>query len=141
MSQDSLTKDQQAILEVISGRLGRGDRGKKWQWNAESAVGVFNGPAREAAVDFQINGDVRRRLGDNFNLNLRAGYDGAEFLRSDLRAEAQADEIAREINPDVDFEIDELPEDIRRIGSDQACLLYTSPSPRDKRQSRMPSSA
>ena len=25
--------------------------------------------------------------------------------------------------------------------SDTACLLYTSPSPRDKRQSRMPSSA
>ena len=27
------------------------------------------------------------------------------------------------------------------IHSDNACLLYTSPSPRDKRQSRMPSSA
>ena len=27
------------------------------------------------------------------------------------------------------------------IGYDKACLLYTSPSPRDKRQSRMPSSA
>ena len=27
------------------------------------------------------------------------------------------------------------------IGTDVACLLYTSPSPRDKRQSRMPSSA
>ena len=27
------------------------------------------------------------------------------------------------------------------IGSDAGCLLYTSPSPRDKRQSRMPSSA
>ena len=26
-------------------------------------------------------------------------------------------------------------------GSDISCLLYTSPSPRDKRQSRMPSSA
>ena len=26
-------------------------------------------------------------------------------------------------------------------GSEYACLLYTSPSPRDKRQSRMPSSA
>ena len=25
--------------------------------------------------------------------------------------------------------------------SDEGCLLYTSPSPRDKRQSRMPSSA
>ena len=27
------------------------------------------------------------------------------------------------------------------IGAGSACLLYTSPSPRDKRQSRMPSSA
>ena len=26
-------------------------------------------------------------------------------------------------------------------GSGKSCLLYTSPSPRDKRQSRMPSSA
>ena len=29
----------------------------------------------------------------------------------------------------------------RALGEDRACLLYTSPSPRDKRQSRMPSSA
>ena len=27
------------------------------------------------------------------------------------------------------------------VGLDTTCLLYTSPSPRDKRQSRMPSSA
>ena len=27
------------------------------------------------------------------------------------------------------------------VGLDNVCLLYTSPSPRDKRQSRMPSSA
>ena len=29
----------------------------------------------------------------------------------------------------------------REFGLSNACLLYTSPSPRDKRQSRMPSSA
>ena len=29
----------------------------------------------------------------------------------------------------------------KHIGKYQPCLLYTSPSPRDKRQSRMPSSA
>ena len=34
-------------------------------------------------------------------------------------------------------EIDDQKEKIRR----NTCLLYTSPSPRDKRQSRMPSSA
>ena len=30
---------------------------------------------------------------------------------------------------------------LRGAGADKTCLLYTSPSPRDKRQSRMPSSA
>ena len=30
---------------------------------------------------------------------------------------------------------------LRNIGGYDDCLLYTSPSPRDKRQSRMPSSA
>ena len=36
-----------------------------------------------------------------------------------------------------------LPESIHRLFYKQSssCLLYTSPSPRDKRQSRMPSSA
>ena len=31
--------------------------------------------------------------------------------------------------------------DLEDVGLDTYCLLYTSPSPRDKRQSRMPSSA
>ena len=31
--------------------------------------------------------------------------------------------------------------DSRRTAEQKRCLLYTSPSPRDKRQSRMPSSA
>ena len=122
VSRDSLSKDQQAILEVISGRLGRGNRDKKWQWNADAAVGAFDGPARESAVDLRISGDVRRRLDENFNVNVRAGYDGAEFLRSDLNAEAQADEIAEEINPDANFDEEELPPDIRRVGSDQLNL-------------------
>ena len=31
--------------------------------------------------------------------------------------------------------------DAKGMAENMACLLYTSPSPRDKRQSRMPSSA
>ena len=30
---------------------------------------------------------------------------------------------------------------VKYLGQEISCLLYTSPSPRDKRQSRMPSSA
>ena len=39
------------------------------------------------------------------------------------------------------FGSDELNQLVARSLSDNTCLLYTSPSPRDKRQSRMPSSA
>ena len=35
---------------------------------------------------------------------------------------------------------DRIPRSFREIIA-ESCLLYTSPSPRDKRQSRMPSSA
>ena len=35
----------------------------------------------------------------------------------------------------------EKPKDYNNLASYISCLLYTSPSPRDKRQSRMPSSA
>lgn len=122
ISRDNLSKDQQAVLEAISGRLGRGDRDKTWQWNADAAIGLFDGPARESFVDLRLSGNVRRRVGETVNVNLRAGYDGAEFLRSNLRAEEQADEIAQIVNPDANFDDEILPEDIRREGSDQVDL-------------------
>ena len=49
--------------------------------------------------------------------------------------------------PGVNISTVEDPAEINLPGinqvnvNDKACLLYTSPSPRDKRQSRMPSSA
>ena len=42
------------------------------------------------------------------------------------------------MSDDEDSDSDETPHGIQEFNS---CLLYTSPSPRDKRQSRMPSSA
>ena len=44
---------------------------------------------------------------------------------------------------DVEFEKDNIPKVYEALTIDglEICLLYTSPSPRDKRQSRMPSSA
>ena len=42
----------------------------------------------------------------------------------------------------VDFSnLTTTPKGLRDGGRSDICLLYTSPSPRDKRQSRMPSSA
>ena len=39
------------------------------------------------------------------------------------------------------FQTEELEVSVRANMRQRCCLLYTSPSPRDKRQSRMPSSA
>ena len=45
-------------------------------------------------------------------------------------------------DPCIDPTPKEIPvESLITAWQDEICLLYTSPSPRDKRQSRMPSSA
>ena len=46
-----------------------------------------------------------------------------------------------EVLKEMRVETQELLKRQDRIAKDYNCLLYTSPSPRDKRQSRMPSSA
>ena len=47
-----------------------------------------------------------------------------------------------DINGDGNWDYGEILYDMNNNGTwDEGCLLYTSPSPRDKRQSRMPSSA
>ena len=43
--------------------------------------------------------------------------------------------------PDLSCDLFSLMAKHRRGAGCRTCLLYTSPSPRDKRQSRMPSSA
>ena len=47
-------------------------------------------------------------------------------------------DVDGDIAMDADLDADGLAD---LVDVDGACLLYTSPSPRDKRQSRMPSSA
>ena len=63
---------------------------------------------------------------------------------------AENGKIAQVIGAVVDVQFDgALPEILNALETDnggnrlvlEVCLLYTSPSPRDKRQSRMPSSA
>ena len=72
-------------------------------------------------------------------------YDDVMARRSDIMRRALALDYDSFQHGDLIFDYDALMsstgyglDDVARI---QACLLYTSPSPRDKRQSRMPSSA
>ena len=70
------------------------------------------------------------------NFNIAEEYNGKCNLRfDDTNPIAEEEEFVRSIQ-----------EDVKWLGFDWEdrlcfCLLYTSPSPRDKRQSRMPSSA
>ena len=65
------------------------------------------------------------------------GFDFLQNLAKDgAQAMPQMPGLSNWIAPTLNVE--ELD---KRIGELRACLLYTSPSPRDKRQSRMPSSA
>ena len=60
-----------------------------------------------------------------------------EILEKISQLEARLDEIA----PISKKKFPSKKEQIKDIEKNIDCLLYTSPSPRDKRQSRMPSSA
>ena len=95
------------------------DNFDKCEWQAEQA-------ARDALMDKERekHRKARERSARNAQRKL-------ERLRRQL---GEAGELS-------DWE-DEFSESVtERLDKYGACLLYTSPSPRDKRQSRMPSSA
>jgi len=84
---DGLSDDQMAVLSAISGRLGR-KRGKKLNWDVRADVGYFNGAAREKSIDVRVSANTRYEVNKKVSVEAFASYDGAEFLRSDLDAEA-----------------------------------------------------
>ena len=57
------------------------------------------------------------------------------FINNIIKNMTLEQKVGQIIMPDID---EVTPQDAKQY---QFCLLYTSPSPRDKRQSRMPSSA
>ena len=64
--------------------------------------------------------------------------DGAESLKKELGSAT----LSHAVNVAKDGEVANMIEiAVQEFGHVDVCLLYTSPSPRDKRQSRMPSSA
>ena len=65
-----------------------------------------------------------------------AGKDVPNDINVIIEIPAQADPIKFEVDKDSGAVFVD-----RFMGTSMRCLLYTSPSPRDKRQSRMPSSA
>ena len=73
-------------------------------------------------------------------------YESQEEARANLIMQVRETIDAAEQRGGLDAEslakVEAIEADIEKIDrSLEVCLLYTSPSPRDKRQSRMPSSA
>ena len=58
----------------------------------------------------------------------------------DLLASSEFIELWRDSSKTVNIEL-KVPHPVSKISDHTSCLLYTSPSPRDQRGSRMPSSA
>ena len=65
-------------------------------------------------------------------MSVNPGFGGQSFIDSALRKIEQARKRIEASGKDIRLEVD---------GGIKACLLYTSPSPRDRQKSRMPSSA
>ena len=82
----------------------------------------------------RTNNIVRRITGDSMLTT-----EGETWKRK--RTLTQPAFHASRIESYVDIMADYTQEMVSRWTSGETCLLYTSPSPRDKRQSRMPSSA
>lgn len=118
---DNLSNDQMAVLSAISGRLGR-KKDQKFQWDARADAGYFNGPARESGVDLRLGVNTRYDVSEKITADAFIQYDGAEFLRSKLDAEAEQDRITDALNPDAEPEEEALIPDTRQRGLDQLTI-------------------
>ena len=81
------------------------------------------------------DGDARARLSE---LAIALGASAEDFCGDEEPLMAQMRYVAA---MEGGFERTALVEVLEGDAEAEPCLLYTSPSPRDKRQSRMPSSA
>ena len=70
-----------------------------------------------------------------------AGTRAANLVRTPERADAATGERAAALARELVAQLSQMRGAALKIGQVLSCLLYTSPSPRDRTRSRMPSSA
>ena len=88
---------------------------------------------QEAMLHTKKNGDINWQDTDEIEVQLAGTFAADRFIV--IKNKTKDPVVSAEPHPYFDYEKKVFTKD----GRD--CLLYTSPSPRDKRQSRMPSSA
>ena len=123
--------DEEIILRSLGNQLKRSlgqDYDLELASNGNEALALCEELKAEGiAIAVVISDQIMTGMsGDEFLVKLHADY--PKTLKILLTGQANADSVGNIINEAALY---------RYI----TCLLYTSPSPRDKRQSRMPSSA
>ena len=96
---------------------------------------------REVLADFETPLSVYLKLAHGPNSYLFESVQGGEKWGRYSLIGLQTSTVLRVYGQRLEIICDGKPMVDRHTDDPMACLLYTSPSPRDKRQSRMPSSA
>ena len=105
-----------------------------------SAVEALTHGGREAVEKLiAIGAEFDRDLDGDLLLGIEGGHHQRRVVHAD--GDATGAEVMRALNSAVaaSYDIDMI--EGRVVDLARSCLLYTSPSPRDQRGSRMPSSA
>ena len=114
----------------------------------DDALASQSGIASKAAINSagsaleQVSGIVQARItpgSNNTDLSSSSGISSGDVTTIEPAAGGQGYERRYWVEAVGGF--GEIDSDNRGRGADYTCLLYTSPSPRDQRGSRMPSSA
>ena len=109
----------------------------------EPVAGIAMGLIKEGD-DFSVLSDIlgdEDHLGD-MDFKVAGTKDGITSLQMDIKITGITFEIMEQaLKQAKDGRIHILGEMNKALGASRACLLYTSPSPRDATLSRMPSSA
>ena len=135
-------------VEVISEIKGADLEGRKYVSPFPGAIDGDNHPAAwtVVAADFVTTTDGTGIVHtavmygeDDYNLGMKAGFPAQHTVDMNGRFfDGTHPELDGRYVKECDDSIIDL---LQSSGKLYSCLLYTSPSPRDKRQSRMPSSA
>ena len=109
-------------------------------------------PGKWSIVQF-VNGDCAEKcfqtLYSSRQINIRLAKDSGRVVRYLISLDSSKLSEVSLLKIKTEYpllhlgliESNNLPQEVLNKLQDSPCLLYTSPSPRDKRQSRMPSSA
>ena len=108
-------------------------------------LGTCDGNMQEGSLRADVNVSVRKKGETKFGTRCEIkNVNSIKFMEMAIDSEAKRQVELLESGKSIDQEtrlFDTKKNETRSMRSKEDCLLYTSPSPRDRTRSRMPSSA